>query len=288
MKIVRTLIVMTRRAKFGEAMEEIVIATGPSGRTGVEAKGARAIEIYLSRILGVSTRVRVARSYERLGDLLRTQSADFGWLPPAVFVRTESQYGVRVLLATVRNEQASFSSALFCEATSEFKELADLCGSRAVWVSPGSCSGYLYPRLLLRDAGLDPSQLFAEQRFVDSHQAVIEEVVSGRADIGATYLRGAPERPRAADLGGDESRNAGLRILGHRGGIPSDAICAAPKVPEALAKKFEEALLGLPEAEGGAAILGELFDAQAFAPISSEAYMDVRRALAVEEAGSVI
>jgi phosphonate transport system substrate-binding protein len=248
----------------------------------------RGLEVRLSAVLEMPVRVCRAPDYDHLEQMMISGEAQFGWLPPAVFARLEVQHGVRLLLATVRAERAQFSSALFCVSNSNIRDLRDLEGVRAVWVSPGSCSGFLYPRLALRDAGLPVEALFAEETFVSSHQEVLREVLAGRADVGATFVRGRPPHPVPSDLGGADIRTDGLRILCHRGGIPSDTLCGGPSAPASLTKLLVATVQGLAGDDVGRRVLRTLFDAEGFASASSEDYLDVRRALAVEEAGSVV
>lgn len=65
-------------------------------------------------------------------------------------------------------------------------KLADLKGRRFAFVDSASASGFVYPRALLADKGIDPSRDLKETLFAGSPEKVIAAVLLGRAQAGAT------------------------------------------------------------------------------------------------------
>ncbi|MEI8255236.1 MAG: PhnD/SsuA/transferrin family substrate-binding protein, partial [Deltaproteobacteria bacterium] len=149
------------------------------------------------------------------------------------------------------------------------RALPDLVGRRAGWVDPWSAAGYLYPRRMLRDAGLDPSTVFSKQKFYGSHPAVLAALREGEIDVGATYLDRTGQLRR---LDGNEVTDLGP--LGRTAAIPSDALCLSDQVDEIDVAVIRGQLAG-PEAAELAATL----QAQGFVPRPLGDYAMVRSLL---------
>ena len=61
-----------------------------------------------------------------------------------------------------------------------------MLGEEVLFVEEGSTSGYLYPSLQLKKAGIDYTSDIT-QRFAGSHDGVIAGLYNGDAKFGVTY-----------------------------------------------------------------------------------------------------
>jgi phosphonate transport system substrate-binding protein len=68
------------------------------------------------------------------------------------------------------------------------KGLAWLKDKRAAWVDRLSLGGYLLAAAHLRKNGLEPDNIFAEQRFVGSYPDALKEVSFGQADVTSVTI----------------------------------------------------------------------------------------------------
>jgi phosphonate transport system substrate-binding protein len=227
--------------------------------------------------------VIASATYAELLERLTRGDVDLAWLPPALCVRAIDR-GMTLLLGCVRESALhpatkNYHGAMFVAQASERTVAADLRGARVAWVDPDSCSGYLFPRLVLAEEhALDPNALFAEERMLGSHDAVVRAVASGEADCGATYL----------DAMADGSSRAGwmralpaeaMRVVVKSAPIPNDAICAAGSLHYMQRDAISAALADLHRAPEGAAMLRELFEVARFEPALPRHYDQVRRAM---------
>jgi serine/threonine-protein kinase len=208
-------------------------------------------------------------SYGALVDALSEEEVELAWLPPVAYLRARRLGPVHLLLALERSGKASYGSALVASERSGIKELPDLRGKHVAWVDVWSAAGYLMPRSVLREAGLDPAQVFASQNFVGSHRAVLDAVQEGRADVGATYCT---LDEQGALVAAPWSDRAGLRPIALSGAIPGDTICAAGELPLEDAESMVEPLLALSTNDEGAALLRELFGTGRFAEADPSYY----------------
>ncbi len=115
---------------------------------------------------------------------------------------------------------------------STLQGVSSLRGRHLAFGSRTSTQGYLIPRIMLAQAGLDFDDL-AGHEFTGSHRACAEAVVSGAADacglqdILARRLIGAGE----------------LRALAISEVFPSSGIFASPRVPESVRSSVRRALI---------------------------------------------
>jgi ABC-type phosphate/phosphonate transport system substrate-binding protein len=175
---------------------------------------------------------------------------------------------------------SGYQSVLVVRGTSRIHMLDGLRGASAAWVDPLSASGYVLPRIQLAALGIDPRDLFGEERFYGSHGAAVKAVLDGHADVAATFGgvdgAGAPGRGSWSDDGGSPGD---LRVLATFGAIPSDLIAIrrdiAPDVRRALAAAFVDACIDPTTAP----VARRFFGVDGFAPDGFASYDGLRRAL---------
>src|SRR5206468_2425304 len=94
--------------------------------------------------------------------------------------------GVASVLAIPARRGMTTYHAAFIVRRGGPKTLVELRGRRAAWVQRDSAAGYLVPRMHLAAQGFDVLRFFSRELFVHAHSGVIDAVVSGDADVGAT------------------------------------------------------------------------------------------------------
>jgi phosphonate transport system substrate-binding protein len=213
---------------------------------------------------GVALRAWVATDYEHLLDAVASGSVSIAWMPPLLHARA---VGAGALLAAVceRKRSLSYRSALVVRDSSSFFGVSGpaLSGARAAWVDPRSTGGYLFPRMHLEAAGVDPRQHLAGEEFYGSHPRALAAVVSGDADLCACYVSEAAAHDPAAAL--EEVRrvagiaDAPLRILAITDSIPADGIVLSAQLTER--QVLVDSLLHLHERTPGAQALRVLVNA---------------------------
>ncbi|MCA9596389.1 MAG: PhnD/SsuA/transferrin family substrate-binding protein [Myxococcales bacterium] len=177
--------------------------------------------------------------YEKLAADFIAGQVELAWLPPAVALTVLSRGGARAVALPVRNGTALFHCALFVRDDSAANQPKDLNRARAAWVDPLSTSGYLIPRAALLRQGIDLSVALSEQRFLGSHAAVVRAVVSGEADVGASYVhRDAGGVLRRAGWG-----DAPVRIILEHGPVPSDLLVASRNVSRRTVVRIGDGLV---------------------------------------------
>jgi len=231
----------------------------------------------LGAAIGDFVEVSSLPDYDALAEAMGSGSVDFAWLPPAVYVSQESR-GVALLLACGRVSGTEYRGTLFVRQDSALKQPSDLAGARVAWVDTKSSAGCLFPRMALRLRGMKPDDLFAEQKFLGSHSAVVQAVALGDADVGATYLTTDAEgRPTRQGWQAELPAEAMRSILVSEP-IPADVVCAGPKVTKQQKDAMATALMALHDHAEGRRALMAFFGAQRLEPSLPSHYDSVRAA----------
>jgi phosphonate transport system substrate-binding protein len=216
-------------------------------------------------------------SPERLAEALYQNEVQLAWVSPTLLVLSPLLNEVTPLLCTVREGVAFYHAVLFVQQDSPICGPQQLQGTHVAWVAPSSAAGYLIPRLSLVRHGLSLHSLFRQEMFCDSHLEVCRAVMSGQAEVGATFAvfaKGNPNNPlvRAGFLEG----GATAKIIDVAGPIPSDVFVAsravAPEMRLALSTTLR--LLSSQGAASQEAML-TLFGSHEFRPFSLQAFEEL-------------
>lgn len=227
--------------RFGIAMNATATASGstPPPPSDLNAR-LDALCDALGARLGLVVTSHIARDYPTLLDDMHSQRIDVAWLPPVLALRSASAGRALPVALPVRRGLSSFHAALFARAGTPLRKPSDLAGARAAWVDKNSASGYLVIRAALRAQGVDSAKAFGEEHFLGSHQAVVDAVLGGSCDVGATYLHHAPGGPGAWRAGWGE---ANVHVIARVGPIPADVVAAGVHTPVARIRAVQRALV---------------------------------------------
>jgi len=258
-------------------VQALTFAMGPVHRDSEGRRLRARLAERLGARLGIPVEVVSTASYAELATLMSDGSAQLGWMPPAIFARLEA--GGLHLLAAVERSLGGYRGVLFAPADGAVKSLEDLRGKRVAWVDRDSCAGYLFVKLALQQAGLDPAELFASEHFEGSHGGVIRAVLRGDADVGATHAQTRPESDDVLLAGWHPyAGRDGMRALRVSPTIPPDVICAAPGLDPEQLDELRHALLSLHEGDVDD-LLDELFGGARLIGAKTTSYDPVRVAM---------
>jgi phosphonate transport system substrate-binding protein len=217
-----------------------------------------------------------ANSYAELAAAMRDGDVGVAWMPPIPAIELEEEGAATALALPTRQDSSSYYAALITRE-GRGKSIADLQGMRAAWVDRESAAGYLVPRLHLASLGLDVKTFFAQETFTHSHLGVVDAVVSGAADVGATFCTLEPLSKRVVTAGwtaADGSTIRNVEVVATIGPIPNDAFVAASRVPAAVRSSLTRWLLA-PD-EKSRELLAELFQVRTF-KVASDAHFEPLR-----------
>lgn len=273
------------RAQSSEDLPgEIVLGFNPAENARGLQQSADALARALSDRIHMPVRAFVSLDYTALVEAMRSGQVHFGWLTPSPLVLAEQLFGAEIILTQVRRGSPTYYSAIVVREDSPARRIEDLRGRSIAWVDPQSTSGYVIPRYLLVERGLDVQHFFGHQVFAGGHDAAVLAVQAGQVDAAAVWA----DPP-------DEGTGAWTRFLRGRPGprlrpliysppVPSDAVAVHPRFARehsALVRAVREALIAIGQSEEGRRVLRALNSTDGFVPADRSQYEIVRRAFRV-------
>ncbi len=204
---------------------------------------------YLSDVIGRKITLYIAKTYGDLRTQMEAGSVDIGSFSPFAYVDATRGGKVRIIAQSILDGSATYRGLIIARKDSGLRSVSDLEGKRFAFVDAKSASGYVYPRAMLVEKGVNPERYFKETLFAGGHDKVIAAVLEQRVDAGAIY-DGSLGVAKAKGLPVDE-----LVTLSSTDPIPHDAIAVRVALDEALAKKIQAALVDLDKAPAGRAVI---------------------------------
>lgn len=240
----------------------------------LKARGEE-LAVLLQKRTGLKIQTYVGTSYGDLVQKMSEKKIDFAFLSALSFVEVEKQSGVRVLLKKVW-EQGYYHSVLMVPKASKVRKPLDLKGKRIAFVDEKSASGYLYPLVLLRDLGLDPSKDI-KPVFSGGHDKSVELLKKGDVDAIAVFAN--DEKGRDSAWTHHKGRLGDVRVIWSSAAIPNDPFCVRADFYERYPKTTHDLMFGLIEMNEDASIgpeLKRILGVQGLMLATSQQYEPVR------------
>jgi phosphate/phosphite/phosphonate ABC transporter binding protein len=193
----------------------------------------------LATVVGFEVTGHVFDNYRELLESMHAGGVEVAWLPPVIALRAAARGRTLPIALPVRGGTSFFSSALFTRPGSAIASQADLVGASAAWVDKQSAAGYLVVRASLRAQGIDLQRAFSTESFLGSHEAVVEAVLSGAVDVGATFAHLDPAHQRVLRGGWGD---AAPQVITCAGPIPADVVAASIRMPAPQIRAVQRAL----------------------------------------------
>jgi len=229
---------------------------------------------YLEQRLRRPVELRVVEDYIDLSAQLAAGKLDLAALTPYMYVRAKrNSPGLKLIATHVTVEGTSYGGLIVARADSGIRDLEDLTGKVFCYVSPTSTSGYLTPRALFRQHGMDPDKSFRATRLTGDHLGALRALESGACQ-GAAVFAGLLYEAEKHGMGPPQR----FHIIASTSRIPQDAYCVTPTMPEEQLHSLREALLALKAGSPTTtSVLGQHSRIIGFAPAKDSDYNPVRR-----------
>ena len=242
----------------------------------------------LARFVGIAvketTLPRVFADQEALANAVSKGEVDVGLMGPLGYVRLDPKAKTQLMFRTVRQGKSVYRSALFAPVNSKLSSLEDLRKSKkplkVAWVETSSATGYVIPKALLLQAGINPAQSFETQDFLGSHDAVCSAVLEGKYDVGATFADPVQGQARVSGCEKALGKKADqLKIVALSSDVPNDVLVAAPKFSQGKIDAIVATAKGADKTEDGKGWLKAAFLAEGVADVKDEDFAPIRKAL---------
>ena len=223
---------------------------------------------YLEGGLGRPIAITMYATYDEVLGKIEKKELDLAILPPAVNLEAYDRLKTRPLgYGVYNNGRFSYTALVLVKKDSPVKSLADLKGQPIGFVDKYSASGYLYPRAMLRQAGLGEKD-FTEV-FHGNHLDALAALDEGKVAATATYELMFEEAKTA------HKTLADYRVIAESEPIPSEALVGTAALDEKTANRVTELLLSFYHArKGKQELAGGMYSS--FIPADPAILVDIR------------
>lgn len=226
---------------------------------------------YLSKQIGRPIELKIIENYDDFSKAFSSGELQLAAMSAVKYVRTKRELPKLRLLATPTTQSGpTYGAYILSRANSGIASLADLKDHTFCYTSQTSSSGYIYPRAVFRQEGINP-ETHMKDRFTTDHIASLRDLQRGGCDGAAVYDKAWLE---AEENGLDP---AAFTLIKATERIPWDAYCVADSLDPKLTDAIQEALINLKIGSPLAKeILGENRQFSGFLPGDDSLYDPVR------------
>ena len=251
--------------------DTITIGLLPEMNVFKQRQRFKPLAAYLSDNLGIQVKLTILSRYGNIIQRIKEQQIDAAFLGSFTGALAISQLGVEPLARPINKDGTStYFGHIFVRKDSGIKTVADMQGKSLALVERATTAGYVFPLAWFKRDGVnDIATYFSAHHFYGSHDATIDAVLNGKADVGAGKNT-IYDRVRAANPRIDQE----LEILVSSPRVPSNGLCVRPGIDEQYKTKLKDLLLNLHHNPQGLRVLEKL-GAKRFVDTSREDYQPV-------------
>lgn len=223
------------------ATKNITFGSPPFQDPTIVHRAHKPLMDFLEKRLEIKINHLVSKDYNNLVTLMENGEIDLATYPSGLYVKAKQQMPELHYIATMLLKDSDgkltdhYRGVIAVAGDSSIRNLFMIKGKRIGFTDKRSSSGYVYPMLHLMEKGIDPDKDFAGVFMLKKHNKVIEALMKGLIDVGATYEASIVETNRKIPNS--------LSIISKTPEIPFDAIAASPDLDDSLVKKLQKAFL---------------------------------------------
>ncbi|MFC1942661.1 phosphonate ABC transporter substrate-binding protein [Chloroflexota bacterium] len=195
---------------------------------------------YLEDRLGTEIELQVTNDYTAAIEAMRNKHIDIAWFGPFSYILAAREAGAEAIVNGLRRDtgKATYKSVIITRFDSGIKTLDDLKGRSFAFVDPASTSGYLIPRKMLIENGIDIDNDFSTILYAGSHNAVELAIKNRSVDAGADSDTSYNRMLSEGQI--DPAVNV---IIYESDPIPGSPIAVRGDLPQELKDKIQQALI---------------------------------------------
>lgn len=271
-----------KQAALGTAGNPIKMALVPSLDTKKLIIDGEKLADLLHKQTGLYYKVSVPTSYAAVISAMGAGNVDVGWLSPLPYVIAHDEYGVNVILTTVRNKSTKYFSAIIARTDTGINKLSDLKGKKFAYGDPVSTSGSIYPKHLIRTSGYNPEKFFSNVIYAGAHDKVVMAVYNKQVDGGAIYGGVVSDaREKVVDTIPDVMKKT--HVIAKSIEIPNDTVSVRKGLSPQLTKKIRDGLMKVASSDAGRIAVMSLYGIDGFVIAKDSDYDSVRKVAKAED-----
>ncbi|MFP5448831.1 MAG: phosphate/phosphite/phosphonate ABC transporter substrate-binding protein [Alphaproteobacteria bacterium] len=236
-------------------MSEVRMAVRGSEDDPMITRRLTAYKTYIGKATGLPVKLYESSDYNGTIQALSSGQVDIATIAGGGYANVDAQIGeLAQPILTVRQAEGDigYYSGLLVMANSPYRSIQDLKGKTLGYVDFNSTSGYLFPRAVMREQGIDPDTFFGRSSFAGGHTQAVMALDNGQFD--ATIINMGGGDPKHGFTTGAHFTMArrgvvdldDFRIIWTAGPIPNSAVVVRTDRPQPFIDAVRGAMAALP------------------------------------------
>lgn len=190
---------------------------------------------YLKESTGYDFKFKVPKSYEENINMLGKGEVDLSIMGSVSCLVSKIRYGAYPIVVGLNNQKKPYyNSAIIKNINNQnISSIKDMKGKRFAFGNRFSTQGYIIPRKVLEDSGINYHDIYAE--FSISHDDVAKRVINNTVDAGAIQDK----------LAFKLQQQGVIKIISLSDEYPSSTICISSALDKNKVKEIKNALIKL-------------------------------------------
>lgn len=203
---------------------------------------------YVSKKSGYEIKIVIPRGFKKIKKKIANKHIDIFYTNSFVFYRLHKA-GKALALAQMQNLEGSImsNSVIFVRSDSNIKTLNDLKNDTVAFVSPAGAGGYLAPRALFYNQGINTKKDIKET-FTKNLSSSIHKVLLGDASAGT--MCGLNYKLMSKKVSTGE-----LKIIANSEEYPENMIGIRPEIETEIRERVAKIILGMVNDDEGKKVL---------------------------------
>lgn len=233
----------SKKAELGTAENPIKLFFTPSVDAQVIEDNSKAFKEFLENNTPYKFSVSIPQSYIAVVESFGTKRADVAAINTFGYILANQKFGAEARLTVIRHGSDSYQAQFLAKTDGPINSMKDFEKKKIAFVDGSSTSGYLLPMKMLKDRGLNPSEVV----FAGKHDSVITMIYQGAVDGGATFYsppaKGEIQDARRLVKTQYPDVEKKIKIVELSDSIPNDPIIFRKELPEEMKNVLVEAFL---------------------------------------------
>ena len=250
---------------------ELTIGLIPEMNVFEQMDRFRPLAEYLSERIGRPVKLTMLSRYGNIVERIENKDVDAAFLGSFTGALASAQLGMIPIARPINLDGSStYWGYLFVRKDSGIEEVEQMRGRRLALVERATTAGFVFPVAYFKQQGVDvEDDFFSDVQFWGSHDACIQAVLEGRADIGGA------KNTVWEHLGQEDRRiEEDLKILAMSPKVPSNGLLVSPDIDAEIRERIKTVLLGLEDDPAGESVLEQL-RFEGFVPTDRQSYDSV-------------
>lgn len=272
-----TFVGCQQESELGTRNNPVKLYFTPSVDSNTIATNSDEFIKYLEKETGLYFKTGIPTNYIAVVEAFGSSRADIGVMNSFGYIMANEKYGASAKLRVLRYGHDYYQGQIIAHVDSGIKTVKDIQGKKFAFTDPSSTSGYMFPKKILKEAGVQPGNTM----FAIKHDNVVTMIYQGQVDAGATYYSAPSSEGKIRDA---RSRvktqfpdvESKVKIIDITEKIPNDPFVFRKDLSPAIISKFIGALKKFIGTEAGKTVFKNIYSVEGIVDTTDADYDGLR------------